>query len=161
SYSSVEALKPYAPLPWRTFSTTTDPSWPALPVIQRSGSSSARRTMATPKRCSSSTLRESSAACARRSATPPPGTTPSSTAARPPRRPRGVLRVPAARFFLLPPARGGGASLEAGAAPAQLREPLLQLLAVVVRGGLLDLRPDLLDAALDVGLLAAAVDERR
>ncbi len=33
----------------------------------------------------------------------------------------------------------------------QLREPLLQLLAIVVRGGLLDLRANLLDATLDVG----------
>ena len=43
----------------------------------------------------------------------------------------------------------------------QLRQPLLQLLTVVVRRRLLDLGADLLDAALDVGLLAGAVDDLR
>src|SRR5205807_8082919 len=38
-------------------------------------------------------------------------------------------------------------------------QPLLELLTVVVRGGLLDLRLDLIDACLDVGLLAGAVDD--
>ena len=37
----------------------------------------------------------------------------------------------------------------------------LQLLAVVVRSRLLDLRPDLLDAPFDVRLLAGAVDDGR
>ena len=45
-------------------------------------------------------------------------------------------------------------------AAGELGETLLQLLAVVVRGGLLDLRLDLGDARLDVGLLAGAVDDR-
>ena len=45
-------------------------------------------------------------------------------------------------------------------AARELRQPLLQLLAVVVGGGLLDLRLDLADAALDVLLLAGAVDDR-
>src|SRR6266699_478710 len=39
-------------------------------------------------------------------------------------------------------------------------QTLLQLLTVVVRGGLLDLHLDLLHARLDVGLLAGAVDDR-
>ena len=39
-------------------------------------------------------------------------------------------------------------------------QPLLQLLSVVVRGGLLDLRLDLGDAVLDVLLLTGAVDDR-
>src|SRR4029450_1225588 len=43
----------------------------------------------------------------------------------------------------------------------QLRESLLELLPVVIRGSLLDLRPDLLDAALDRPGLAASVDHRR
>src|SRR5439155_2871455 len=43
----------------------------------------------------------------------------------------------------------------------ELREPLLQLLAVVVRVGLLDLCLDLVDPALDVLVLAAALDDRR
>src|SRR5579863_7976241 len=45
-------------------------------------------------------------------------------------------------------------------AARELGETLLELLAVVVRGGLLDLRLDLADASLDVGLLASAVDNR-
>src|SRR6185436_480711 len=45
-------------------------------------------------------------------------------------------------------------------AACELGQTLLQLLTVVVRGGFLDLRLDLLNAALDVGLLAGAVDDR-
>ncbi len=45
-------------------------------------------------------------------------------------------------------------------AASELGQTLLQLLAVVVRGGLLDLRLDLRHAGLDVGLLAGAVDDR-
>src|SRR6185436_75305 len=41
----------------------------------------------------------------------------------------------------------------------QLGQALLELLAVVVRGGVLDLLADLLDAALDVRLLAGALDD--
>ena len=37
-------------------------------------------------------------------------------------------------------------------AAGELRQPLLQLLTVVVGGGLLDLRPDLVAAALELGL---------
>ncbi len=47
-----------------------------------------------------------------------------------------------------------------GDAARELGEPLLQLLAVVVGGRLLDLRLDLIDARLDVLLLAGAVDDR-
>jgi hypothetical protein len=42
----------------------------------------------------------------------------------------------------------------------ELSETFLQLFAIVVGGGLLDLRLDLRDAGLDVGLLAGAVDDR-
>src|ERR1700744_832437 len=45
-------------------------------------------------------------------------------------------------------------------AACELGQTLLQLLTVVVRGGLLDLRLDLLNARLDIGLLAGAVDDR-
>ena len=45
-------------------------------------------------------------------------------------------------------------------AAGELGEPLLQLLAIVVGGGLLDLRLELIDAGLDVGLRAGAVDDR-
>ena len=44
-------------------------------------------------------------------------------------------------------------------AAGELGQPLLQLLAIVVGGGLLDLGLDLADAAFDVGLLAGAVDD--
>src|SRR5712671_1058618 len=44
-------------------------------------------------------------------------------------------------------------------AAGELGQTLLQLLTVVVRGGFLDLRLDLVDARLDVGLLAGAVDD--
>src|SRR6266566_4133047 len=82
SYSSVAALKPKAPFPFFTLSSTIEPSAPALFAIQRSGSSIAFFTILTPKRSSSGTLSLSSTALARMSATPPPGTMPSSTAAR-------------------------------------------------------------------------------
>ncbi len=44
-------------------------------------------------------------------------------------------------------------------AAGELGQALLQLLTVVVRGGFLDLRLDLRNAGLDVGLLAGAVDD--
>src|SRR6185503_311848 len=47
-----------------------------------------------------------------------------------------------------------------GDAAGQFRKALLQLLAVVVRGGFLDLRLDLRDAGFDVLLLAGALDDR-
>src|SRR5436305_5475057 len=46
-------------------------------------------------------------------------------------------------------------------AAGKLCEALLQLLAVIVGGGFLDLLPDLRAAAIDIGLLAAAIDDRR
>src|SRR2546421_8437226 len=45
-------------------------------------------------------------------------------------------------------------------AACELGQTLLQLLAVVVRRGFVDLRLDLLNAGFDVGLLAGAVDDR-
>ena len=52
------------------------------------------------------------------------------------------------------------ADLDDGNAASKLRQTLLQLLTVVVRGRFLDLRLDLLHAGFDVGLLAGAVDDR-
>src|SRR5262249_19814821 len=46
-------------------------------------------------------------------------------------------------------------------AAGELCQPLLQLLAVIVGGRLLDLLPDLGGAALDIRLLAGTVDDRR
>ena len=70
-------------------------------------------------------------------------------------------RVLDARLLLLHLGLGGRTDLDDGDAADQLREPLLQLLAVVVRGRVLDLRADLLDAALDGVRGAAALDDRR
>src|SRR5207249_5216641 len=74
--------------------------------------------------------------------------------------PGGVKRVLDARLLVLHLRLGRGSDLHYGHAAGQLRQPFLQLLLVVVRGGLLDLRPDLLDAPFDVALLAGAVDQR-
>src|SRR5438445_624975 len=45
-------------------------------------------------------------------------------------------------------------------AAGELRETLLELLPIIVRGRLLDLRPDLLDAALDLLGATGALDDR-
>jgi hypothetical protein len=44
-------------------------------------------------------------------------------------------------------------------AAGQFREPLLQLLAIVVGGRLVDLGTDLVDPGFDVGVLAGTVDD--
>jgi hypothetical protein len=54
---------------------------------------------------------------------------------------------------------GGAANSDHGNATRQFGQSLLQLLRVVVRGGLLDLRLDLLDARFDIRLLAGAADD--
>ena len=72
-----------------------------------------------------------------------------------------VHRVLDARLLLLHLGLGGRTDLDDGDAADQLRQPLLQLLAVVVGGGVLDLRAELLDAALDGRGRAAALDDRR
>src|SRR4029079_613700 len=56
---------------------------------------------------------------------------------------------------------GGRADLDDGDTAGELREALLQLLAVEVGVGVLDLRLDLVDAALDGVRLARAVDDGR
>src|SRR5712691_1768963 len=56
---------------------------------------------------------------------------------------------------------GGRAGLDDGHAASQLGEPLLQLLAVVVGVGVLDLGLDLVDPASDLVLVAIAADNRR
>src|SRR4029453_11346903 len=88
-------------------------------------------------------------------ATPPPGTMPSSTAA------RVALSASSMRAFFSFMAVSAVRPPPFGRAPPPppLGEPLLQLLPVVVRSGLLDLGPDLLDAAFDGSGLAGAVDE--
>src|SRR5690606_29204884 len=70
-----------------------------------------------------------------------------------------VQRIFDARLLLLHLGLGGRADLDHRHAADQLGQPLLQLLAVVVAGGVLDLRADLLLAGLDLVLLAGAVDD--
>ena len=72
----------------------------------------------------------------------------------------GVQRVLDAVLLLLHLDLGRAADPDHRDAAGELGQTLLQLLAVVVRGGLLDLRLDLLDARLDVLPLAGAVDDR-
>src|SRR5260221_1040335 len=67
-----------------------------------------------------------------------------------------VHRVLDARLLLLHLGFGGRPDLDDGDAADELRQPLLQLLAVVVLRGLFDLRADLLHTSLVV-LLAAAI----
>src|SRR4029079_14943727 len=55
---------------------------------------------------------------------------------------------------------GGAADADHRDTALELGQTLLQLLAVVVRGGFLDLRLDLRHARFDVSLLAGAVDNR-
>jgi hypothetical protein len=70
---------------------------------------------------------------------------------------QGVLD---ARLLLFHLGLGVRPDLDDGHAADQLGQPLLQLLAVVVGLGVLDLSADLLHARFDVGLLAGAVDHR-
>src|SRR5690606_24037838 len=71
----------------------------------------------------------------------------------------GVQRVVDAVLALLDLDLGGTADADHGDAAGELGQALLELLAVVVGGGFLDLLLDLGDAALDLGLLAGAVDD--
>src|SRR5437763_14964582 len=54
---------------------------------------------------------------------------------------------------------GGAADADHRDAAGELGQTLLQLLTVVVRGGLIDLRLDLVDTGFDVGPLAGAADD--
>ena len=71
----------------------------------------------------------------------------------------GVQGVFHPRLLLFHLHFGGGTDLDHGHAAGELGDPLLQLLLVVVGGGLFDLNPDLLDTGLDVRLGAGAVDQ--
>src|SRR5262249_48825976 len=142
--------------------TTIEPSTPEFSAICRTGDSSALSTMLMPAWTSElSLVILPTAFLARSSATPPPGTMPSSTVAPFPGRAGGVERVLGPILLLLPLDLGGAADADHRNAAREFGEPLLQLLTVVVRGGLLDLLLDLTDAGLDVLLLAGAVDDGR
>src|SRR5437868_10454494 len=92
---------------------------------------------------------------ARSRATPPPGRMPSSTAARVAL--HGVVD-PILAFLHLH--LRGPADTDHGNPARKLRQPLLQLLTVVVGGGLLDLRLDLGDTSLNIILLACTTYDR-
>ena len=90
------------------------------------------------------------------SATPPPGTMPSSSAA------RVACRASSTRcFFSFISVSVAAPTLTTATPPDELREALLQLLAVEVGVGRLDLGLELLDPALDRLGVAGAVDDRR
>src|SRR5207248_1707645 len=76
------------------------------------------------------------------------------------RRPGRLQRVLDAVLLLLHLGLGRGADLHDGHAAGQLRQPLLELLAIEVRVGVVDLRLDLVDATLDALRLAGAVHDR-
>src|SRR5215470_2492026 len=69
-------------------------------------------------------------------------------------------RVFDARLLFLHLDFGRRADVDHRNAADELREALLELLAIVVAGRLVDLRLDLLDAGFEISLLAAAVDDR-
>jgi len=64
-----------------------------------------------------------------------------------------------AGLLLLHLGLGCGTHVDDGNAASQLGEALLELLAVVVAGGLFDLAADLVDPALDLGVLAMTFDD--
>jgi hypothetical protein len=64
-------------------------------------------------------------------------------------------------LFLLHLRLGGSADLDDRDAAGELRQPLLQLLAIEVGIGVLDLRLQLLDPRLDRVCLTSTVDDRR
>ncbi len=72
-----------------------------------------------------------------------------------------LQRVLDAVLLLLHLGLGGGADLDHGDTAGQLGEALLELLAIEIGVGVLDLVFDLVDPALDVLGLAVAVDDRR
>ena len=76
------------------------------------------------------------------------------------RRAGGVERVLNAVLLLLDLDLGGAADADYRNAAGELGQPLLQLFAIVIGGGLLDLGLDLADTGFDVLLLAGAVDDR-
>src|SRR6185295_9172177 len=69
----------------------------------------------------------------------------------------GVHGIHDASLLLLHLGLGGCTDLDDGDAADELGQALLQLLAVVVRRGVVDLRADLLDAAADAVLTALVV----
>src|SRR3984957_19550240 len=141
TYSSVCALKPnVSDLFSRILPTTIEPSTPAFSAIWRTGASSAFSTMLMPACTSEVSLTIRPAAFFRRTV--------------------GVEGFLDAILLFLHLDLGRTADANDRNPAGELGKTLLQLLAVVVRGGLLDLRLDLADAGFDVLFLAGAADDR-
>ena len=87
-------------------------------------------------------------------ANPPPGTAPSSTAA------RGIERIFQTRFFLFQRGFRCRADLDHRDATDQFRQARVEVLAVVLRRGLLDLRPEVFDPTLNIDEGTRAFDDR-
>src|SRR6202023_2302532 len=126
TYSSVCASKPKVSVLFsRILPTTIEPSTPAFSAIWRTGASSAFSTILMPACTSAFSLwMRPTAFLARRSA-------------------RGVEHVLDAVLLLLDLDLGAAADADHRDAAGELGKALLQLLAVVVGGGFLDLRLDL------------------
>src|SRR5579863_6198483 len=71
----------------------------------------------------------------------------------------GVQRVFHAHLLFLHFALGRGADIDDGHTTGELRQAFLELLAVVIGGGFVDLAADLVHAALDVAVLAATFND--
>ena len=89
-------------------------------------------------------------------ATPPPGTTPSSIACA-----SGGQRVVDQILAFFHRRLGGCADINLGDAAGKFRQPLLQLLAIVVAVGPLDFATNLLGTAIDGRLRAGTLHDRR
>src|SRR5262245_46696383 len=133
--------------------TTIEPSTPEFSAIWRTGDSKALSTMLIPA-CTSgfSSWMRPTAFLARSKATPPPATIPSSTAAR-------VALSASSTLLFLHFDLGCAADTDHRHATGELGQPLLELFPVVVRGGFLYLRLDLLYPPLDVRFVAGAVHD--
>ena len=75
-------------------------------------------------------------------------------------RTRGVQGVFNASLLLLHLAFGGGTDVDLCHAAGELCQPLFELLTVVVAGDIFDLATNLLDATLDLRILAGSLDDR-
>ena len=74
---------------------------------------------------------------------------------------RGLQRIVDTRLGLLELGLSRGADLDDGNTAGKLGLALLELLAIEIGAGLLDLRVDGVDALLDIGLLARTIDDGR
>ena len=132
--------------PSRTLSTTTEPSRPALSASWRSGSSSARDDDLRARALVALERRRAALDRVRRVQERDAAAGDDALLEG---RPGGLQRVLDAVLLLLHLGLGRSADLDHRDAAGELRQPLLQLLAVEVGVGVLDLGLELLDAGLD------------